>query len=62
MVFNGRYVRNEKAFKQYAYIALITRFADRRCFEDFYFSLPSAEIKDEFLRVTSFYLLIIFAS
>ncbi|MBI1815883.1 MAG: hypothetical protein HYR72_12965 [Deltaproteobacteria bacterium] len=60
MVSNGRYVRDEEKFKRYAYAALASRFQNNRAsFEHFYSSLPSAATKDEFLRVTSFYLFLV---
>lgn len=59
MVSDGRYVVDEPAFKRYAYTALMSRFPDQAGFEDFYASLDGPPIKDEFLRVTSFYLFLV---
>lgn len=55
---DGRVV-DEAAFKRYAYTALMSRFPDKAGFEDFYASLDGPVIKDEFLRVTSFYLFLV---
>jgi len=59
VVSDGRYVADEPAFKRYAYTALMSRFPDRTAFERFYGSLTDSSIKDEFLRVTSFYLFLV---
>ena len=56
---DGRYIANEVAFKRYAYTALMSRFPDQARFDDFYASLDGPVIKDEFLRVTSFYLFLV---
>ena len=59
MVSDGRYVADETTFKRYAYTALGAHFADRAAFDDFYASLESPGMKDEFLRVTAFYLFLV---
>jgi hypothetical protein len=59
MVSDGQYIANEPAFKEYAYTALKSRFPDRPSFEHFYDSLPNSLVKDEFLRVTSYYLFLV---
>lgn len=59
MTFDGRYVANEAAYKEHAFAALQSRFADRNAFEAFYQSLRTNERKDEFLRVASFYLFLV---
>lgn len=59
MPFDGRYVGNEKEFKEDAFMALESRFADRTSFEGFFDSLETPEKKDEFLRVTSSYLFLV---
>ena len=56
---DGRYIADEAKFKQYAYTALTGRFPDHAAFENFYVSLDDSLIKDEFLRVTSFYLFLV---
>ncbi|HRH72377.1 MAG TPA: hypothetical protein PLM62_04765 [Zoogloea sp.] len=58
MVFDGRYIANESSFKQYARMALASRFANEDAFEVFYDAL-TREKKDEFLRVASFYLFLV---
>lgn len=59
VVSDGRYIADEAKFKQYAYTALTGRFPDHAAFENFYASLDDPLIKDEFLRVTSFYLFLV---
>jgi hypothetical protein len=59
MVSDGGYIADEPAFKAYAYTALKSRFPDRASFERFYDSLADSSVKDEFLRVTSFYLFLV---
>lgn len=59
MVSDGRYIADEPAFTRYAYIALKSHFQDRAAFNQFYASLPDAATKDEFLRVSSFYLFLV---
>ena len=59
MVSDGRDVAGEVTFKQYAYTALMSHFADRAAFDDFYASLENPTIKDEFLRVAAFYLFLV---
>jgi hypothetical protein len=59
MVSDGRYLAAEPAFKEYAYTALVSRFPDRKGFEHFYDALTDSSVKDEFLRVTSFYLFLV---
>ncbi|MBU1937012.1 hypothetical protein KKG05_06395 [bacterium] len=59
MPFDGRYIKNEQPFKDDAFLALKSRFPDRESFEEFYESLSSPEKKDEFLRITSFYLFLV---
>ncbi|MFH1976328.1 MAG: hypothetical protein ABIJ52_12325 [Pseudomonadota bacterium] len=59
MVFDGRYVANETAYKPYAESALASRFSDVETFDAFYESLSTREKKDEFLRVTCFYLFLV---
>lgn len=59
MTFDGRYISNEKRYLAYAYTALQEHFPDSASFEAFYSSLASAEKKDEFLRVTTFYLFLV---
>jgi hypothetical protein len=54
-----RYLLNEDKFKEYAYTALGAEFSKREEFEYFYSSLPSDAVKDEFLRVSSFYLFLV---
>jgi hypothetical protein len=58
-VSDGRYIADEAKFKQYTYTALTGRFPDRAAFENFYASLNDPLIKDEFLRVASFYLFLV---
>lgn len=58
MVFDGRYVRNEEAFKKDASIAFQTYFSSQESFESFYASLTTKD-KDEFLRVANFYLFLV---
>jgi len=58
-VANGQYVANEQTFKQYAYEALQARFPNQAGFDSFYGGLRDAVVKDEFLRVTSFYLFLV---
>jgi hypothetical protein len=58
-VSDGRYIDAEPAFKEYAYTALLSRFPDRQGFEHFYEALTDLSVKDEFLRVTSFYLFLV---
>jgi hypothetical protein len=58
-VSDGRYIADEAKFKQYAYTALTGSFPDHAAFENFYVSLDDSLIKDEFLRVTSFYLFLV---
>jgi hypothetical protein len=55
LTFDGRYVANESAYLEDAFAALATHFADRAAFDDFYAVLRRPELRDEFLRVTSFY-------
>jgi hypothetical protein len=43
------------AYLEDAFAALATHFADRAAFDDFYAVLRRPELRDEFLRVTSFY-------
>ena len=59
MTFDGRYVANEAAYKENAFTALHSQFADRNVFETFYRSLRTNERKDEFLRIASFYLFLV---
>jgi hypothetical protein len=59
MVSDGRYVSDEVTFKRYAYTALGSHFANRAAFDEFYASLESPTIKDEFLRVAAFYLFLV---
>lgn len=59
MVFDGRYIANESTFKRYAASALASRFPDAEGFERFYASLAGPSTKDEFLRVTAFYLFLV---
>lgn len=59
MVSDGKYIASEPAFKDFAYTALLSRFPDRAGFDSFYDSLADSSIKDEFLRVTSFYLFLV---
>lgn len=59
MVSDGRYIADEPPFKRYAYTALMSRFPDQAAFERFYESLADSAIKDEFLRITSFYLFLV---
>lgn len=59
MVSDGQYIADEPAFKRYAYTALTSRFPDWAAFERFYESLSDSTIKEEFLRVTSFYLFLV---
>jgi hypothetical protein len=56
---DGRYIADEAKFKQYAYTALTGCFPNRAEFESFYASLDDPVIKDEFLRITSFYLFLV---
>jgi len=55
MESDGRFVANEAYYKKYAYEVLESHFENREKFECFYDSLNKPSIKDEFLRVTSFY-------
>jgi hypothetical protein len=57
--YDGRYIKNEQPFKDDAFLALKSCFPDREAFEEFYESLTRPEQKDEFLRVTSFYLFLV---
>lgn len=59
MACDGRYTADEPVFKRYAYTALMSRFPDQAGFEHFYDSLAVPSIKDEFLRLTSFYLFLV---
>src|SRR5512138_2406781 len=59
MVSDGRYIRGEEHFKSYAWDALSSHFEDRTHFDRFYQSLHPDTVKDEFLRVASFYLLLV---
>ncbi len=59
MVSDGRYISDEPSFKRYAYTALRSRFPEQAAFERFYESLADSAIKDEFLRITSFYLFLV---
>lgn len=59
VVSDGRYIAEEAAFTRYAYTALKSHFAERAAFDRFYESLPDARTKDEFLRVSSFYLFLV---
>jgi hypothetical protein len=59
VVQNGRYIADEPAFVRYAYTALVSRFPDRAAFDRFYESLADSAVKDEFLRITSFYLFLV---
>jgi hypothetical protein len=59
MVFDGRYIANEPTFKRHAYAALKSRFRDEAAFEDFYASLDTPQLKDEFLHVATFYLFLV---
>lgn len=59
MTFDGRYVEYEATYKETAFAALSSRFADRQAFEMFYAILRTPERKDEFLRVSSFYLFLV---
>lgn len=59
MTFDGRYVAYEPEYKEDAFAALSSRFTDRQAFEMFYASLPTPARKDEFLRVSSFYLFLV---
>ena len=59
MVSDGRYVADEVTFKRYAYTALESRFPNQAAFDNFYASLGDPVIRDEFLRVTSFYLFLV---
>ncbi|HJT21510.1 MAG TPA: hypothetical protein VJ746_13625 [Nitrospira sp.] len=52
----GHYYADEETFKNDAYEALKFQFSDREGFEIFYSSLSGPEVKDEFLRVATFYL------
>jgi hypothetical protein len=56
MVFDGRYIANEPTFKRHAYAALKSRFPDEAAFEDFYASLDTPQLKDQFLHAATFYL------
>lgn len=55
MSADGRFVHNENAFVEDAFIALAGRFIDRAAFNTFYATLTTPSTRDEFLRVTSFY-------
>jgi hypothetical protein len=59
VVFDGRYIADEPKFKRYAYAALKSRFPDEPEFENFYTSLDTPELKDEFLHVAAFYLFLV---
>jgi hypothetical protein len=59
VVFDGRYIADEPKFKRYAYAALKSRFPDEAAFKNFYTSLNTPELKDEFLHVTAFYLFLV---
>lgn len=59
MTFDGRYVASEAAFKEDAFAALSSRFTDRQAFEMFYATLGTPARKDDFLRVSSFYLFLV---
>lgn len=59
MAFDGRYVASEATHKESAFMALSSRFSDRQAFEVFYASLSTPERKDEFLRVSIFYLFLV---
>ena len=52
----GHYVSDEETYKEDAYNALKSNFSDREGFELFYSSLSGSGVKDEFLRVATFYL------
>lgn len=59
MVSKGHYVHNEQGYKDLAYAALEAQFPDRPAFDYFYNSLNSSHKKNEFLRVSSFYLYLV---
>lgn len=60
MPFDGRYIANEKEYKEDAFMAFDeSRFPNRKSFDEFYESLNTPKRKDEFLRVTNFYLFLV---
>jgi hypothetical protein len=59
VISDNRYVANADKFKNFSYLALSSRFANREEFESFYSSLGDPAIKGEFLRAASFYLFLV---
>lgn len=55
----GRYVSSEAKFTSFAFEALGSNFSHRREFDEFYNALSNEQVKDEFLRVASFYLFLV---
>lgn len=59
MKHDKRYIQNEASFLQYATDSLCHRFESQQDFFRFYSSLPDDNAKNEFLRVSSFYLFLV---
>ncbi len=59
MPCNERHTANVTSFKEDAFMALGPRFPDRKSFDEFYESLDTSERKNEFHRVTNFYLFLV---
>jgi len=55
LTFDGRFVANEREYLEDAFAVFATRFADRAAFDAFYATLRKQEVRDEFLRIASFY-------
>lgn len=56
MAFKGRYIADEETYKEDAYQALESNFCSRDAFEQFYVSIANTASRNEFLRVSTFYL------
>ena len=56
---NERPTANETPEREIAFMALASRFPDRLSFDEFYESLDTPERKNEFHRVTNFYLFLV---